>query len=62
MQLKDLKPAWKQLKLLNAMHHIESKEILLIIENAEKTNKTKLQRVVFNTVMFIVITIFCQGG
>ena len=62
MQLNDLKPAWKQLKLLNAMRHIESKEILSIIENPENTNKTKLQRVLFNIVMFIIITVFCQGG
>ena len=62
MPLNDLKPAWKQLKLLNAMQHIESKEILSIIENPENTNKTKLQRVLLNIIMFIVITIFCQGG
>ena len=62
MQLNDLKPAWKQLKLLNAMNHIESNEILSIIERRENTNKTKLQRVLLNIIMFIVITIFCQGG
>ena len=56
MQLNDLKPAWKQLKLLNALNPIESNEILSIIESRENRNKTKLQRV------FIVITIFCQGG
>jgi len=62
MQLNNLKPAWKQLKLLNAMQHIDSKEILSMIERTEKTNKTNLQRVVLNTIMFIIITIFCQGG
>ena len=62
MQLSDLKPAWKQFQFLNAMQHIESEEILLIIEHAENANKTKLQRGIFNAVMFIVITIFCQGG
>lgn len=62
MQLNDLKPAWKQLKLLNAMNHIESNEILSIIERRENMNKTKLQRVLLNIIMFIVITIFCQGG
>ena len=62
MQLNDLKPAWKQLKLLNAMNHIESNEILSIIERRENTNKTKLQRVLLNIIMFVVITIFCQGG
>ena len=60
MQLSNLESAWKQTKLLNAMHHIESKEILSIIEMAENVNRTKL--VFLNLVMFIMITIFCQGG
>jgi hypothetical protein len=60
MQLNDLESAWKQTKLLNAMHHIESKEILAIIEMAENVNRTKF--VLFNLVLFIAITFFCQGG
>ena len=62
MQINDLKPAWKQLKLLHDMHRIESNEILSIIEERENTNKTKLPRVLLNIVIFVVITIFCQGG
>jgi len=62
MQLNDLESAWKQFKLLNAMHHIESKEILLIIEIAENANRNKLQTVLLNLVMFVIITIFCQAG
>ena len=60
MQLNDFESAWKQLKLLDAMHPIESKEILSIIEVAEHVNRTKM--VLLNLSMFIVITIFCQGG
>ena len=62
MQLKNFNSAWEQLKLLSAMQHIESKEILSIIENSENTNRTKLQRVLNNLVVLMVITIFCQGG
>ena len=62
MQLNDLKPAWKQLKFLNAMSHIESNEILSIIEYRENSNKAKLQRVLLNIFMFIVITVFCHSG
>ena len=47
MQLNNLKPAWKQLKLLNAMPQIESKEILSTIENAENANKIKLTKSCF---------------
>jgi hypothetical protein len=60
MQLNNLESAWKQLKLSNAMQPIEPKEILAIIEMTEQVNRTKL--VLLNLVMFIMITICCQGG
>ncbi len=62
MRLNNLKPAWKQLKVLNAMGQMGSEEILSIIVDSETTDKSKLQRELFNLVMFIFITIFCQGG
>jgi hypothetical protein len=62
MQLNNLSSAWKQRKLLNAMSPLESKEILSIIENAENSSSTKLQRAIFTLVMFVALTIFCQGG
>jgi hypothetical protein len=60
MQLNDLESAWKQLKVLNSMQHVESKEILLIIEMAERVNRTRLRFI--NLAMFMMITIFCQAG
>ena len=62
MQLNNLRPAWKQIKLLNALQPIASEEILSIIEGSGNSDRPKLQSVFFNVVMFIVITIFCQGG
>lgn len=62
MQLDHFNSAWRQFKLLNGMAHIESREILLIIENAENPDVSKWQRVLFSLVMFAVVTIFCQGG
>lgn len=62
MQLDNLKPAWKQLKIMNAIELIESNEILLIIEKPENMNNIKLQRFLFGLAMFIFITIICQGG
>lgn len=62
MQLNDLKSAWRQLKLVNTFDHVESKEILSIIETPENTNRGKLQRVFFNMVIFIIITMICQSG
>ena len=37
-------------------------EILSIIESPEKLYKTKLQRIVFNMIIFIVLTVICQSG
>lgn len=62
MRLNNLKPAWKQLKILNAMQPMESEEILSIIEGSENVDKTKLKRILLDLAMFIAITIFFQGG
>ena len=62
MQLNDLKPAWRQMKLLHAMPLMEAEEILSIIERPEKVNNTGLQKAFFGLVMLVVTTLFCQGG
>jgi hypothetical protein len=62
MQLENFNPAWRQLKLLNAMQHVGANEILAIIEDAENTDSPKFPRVLFTLVMFVVVTVFCQGG
>lgn len=62
MQLNNLESAWRQLKLMNSMDHIESREILAIIESPENMNSGKLQRLVFNMIMFVILTIACQSG
>lgn len=62
MQLNNLESAWRQLKLMNSMDHIESREILAIIESPENMNSGKLQRLVFNMIMFVILTIVCQSG
>jgi len=61
MHLNNCKPAWQQLKIMNAIQLIESNEILSIIEKPENMNNIKLQRFLFGLVMFIFITFFCQG-
>lgn len=62
MQLNNLESAWRQLKLLNAMDHVRSRDVLAIIENPGNVNRRKLQSFVFNMIMFIVLTIVCQSG
>jgi hypothetical protein len=60
MQLNDLESAWKQFKVLNGMQHVESSEILSIIEMAERVNRTRLRLI--NLTMFMMVTILCQAG
>ncbi len=62
MQLNDLKPAWKQLKFLNSMQHIDSNEILSIIDSQENSSNSKAHTVLLKVVSFIAIIFFCQGG
>lgn len=62
MRLSNLKSAWEQLKVQNAMQSLDSGEILAIIGGSEQADKTKLKAVLLNLAMFIIITIFCQGG
>ena len=62
MHLNNLKIAWKQLKIINAMQPIESNEILAIIEKPENMNNIKFQRFLFGLAIFIFITIILQGG
>lgn len=62
MDLNNLKIAWKQLKIMNAIPLIESNEILSIIEKPENGNNIKLQRFLYVLVMLIFITLFCQSG
>ena len=62
MRLNNLKAAWKQLKIINAMPSIESDEILSIIEQSGEMNKAKSPSLFFDLAMFILITFICQGG
>lgn len=62
MNLNNLKPAWRQFRLLNSMQPMEQDEILFIIEHAEDMTIGRFNRLLINSVMFIVLTICCQGG
>jgi hypothetical protein len=62
MHLDNLKTAWKQLKIYNAIQPIGSNEILSIIEEPLNLNILKRQRILLGLVIFFLITIFCQGG
>lgn|GEM_PF-1118361 len=61
MNLKDLRPAWRQYKLMHAMDPLDGGEVLAIIEGVENTQETRVRRVVLALIMFITITFIFQG-
>jgi hypothetical protein len=62
MHLDNLKAAWQQFRLLNSMQSMDQGEILLILENAERMSTKQSGRLLMHSVLFIVITLCCQGG
>lgn len=62
MNLNNLKPAWRQFLLFNSMQPIDQKEILLIIERADRQTIRRLPRFMANAIMFIILIICSQGG
>ncbi len=62
MQLNDFIPAWRQIKLGHSFPGIASDEIFDIIDKNENKRTLKVKRVLLNVLMFVVITIICQGG
>ncbi|MEL6535562.1 MAG: hypothetical protein AAFQ98_09140 [Bacteroidota bacterium] len=61
MNLNDLRPAWRQYKLMNAMDPLDAGEILTLIDGVENGQETKMRRVVLALIMFITITFIFQG-
>ena len=62
MNLSNLKPAWRQFRLLNSMQPMDQGEILFILERVEGMAVSKAHRFLINAIMFIVFTFCCQGG
>jgi hypothetical protein len=62
MNLDNLKPAWLQFRLSNSMRAMDHEEILLMLELAEGRAVNKGNKFLMYTLMFIVLTLCCQGG
>lgn len=62
MNLDNLKPAWRQFRLLNSMQSMEHEEILSIIERSEARAVGRFHRLLANSVLFIILAICSQGG
>jgi hypothetical protein len=62
MNLNNLKPAWRQFRLVNSMQRMDQKEILFMLERAEGMATSKSNRLLMYTIVFIVLTFCCQGG
>ncbi len=62
MNLNNLKPAWRQFRLLNSMQSMDREEILFIVERAEEMSIRKIHKYLINSIVFTVLIICCQGG
>lgn len=62
MNLNNLKPAWRQFVLFNSMQPTDQKEILFIIERADRGAIRRSPGFMANAIMFIMLTLCCQGG
>ncbi len=62
MNLNNLKPAWRQFRLLNSMQSMDTEEILFIIERAEEMSISYIHRYLINGIIFTILIISCQGG
>ena len=61
MNLNDLKPAWRQFLLFNSLEPMNQREVLSIIDGADRQTTRRLTGVM-TMIMFIVLTACCQGG
>ena len=61
MNLEDLKSSWKQHKIAQGLRPIQASELLLLTQEASPKS-TKSQRILVNVVLFLIITLFIQGG
>jgi hypothetical protein len=62
MNLDNLKPAWRQVRLSDSLHAVNQQEILAIIESAEAMTISKTNRLLTHSIMFAILILFCQGG
>lgn len=62
MNLSNLKPAWRQYRLMNSMQSVDHAEVLSIIDRAEGMMVSTTHGYLINSTMFMVLTLFCQGG
>lgn len=62
MLLNNLKPAWTQLKQMQTMEPLDTNTILAVIDPPVVNTYSRLQSVLLSFIMFVVLTMVCQGG
>lgn len=62
MNLSNLRPAWRQYRLVNSMQSMDQAEVLSILDRVEGMAVSTTHSYLINAVMFTVLTFFCQGG
>ena len=62
MNLNKLKPAWRIVKLENQFSKVEKEQILTLIAPTQGYVKYNTSRVVANILLFLLLSVSCQGG
>ena len=62
MNINNLKPAWRQLKLLHSLDAMDQKEIIQLIEPREGLVTGRAYKVFSNYALFLFLMLCCQGG
>jgi len=62
MNLDHLKSSWKHYKLINSLQPPGNIEALIALEELGKSRRVGFQRILINLMLFLMLTIFIQGG
>jgi len=62
MNLENYRSTWRQLKVRNGLVPLAEKELLITISQLQDTRQSRLQRVLVNAILFLIMIVFIQGG
>ena len=62
MNLENFKSTWKHFQAINSLPALENIESLIPPHKMKQSRQGRLSRIFVNLVLFIVITLFIQGG
>ena len=62
MNLNNLQAAWRQFQVANSLQQMNHHDVLSMLESYPDKSGSRVKILLFHSVLFIVLTIICQGG